>query len=553
VPGLRLLLTARPGPAADRLRGPADFDLTDDRPADYDDIEEHLRSTTVLGRRERIQISEAACGNYLYADVAARFRLFDTGQQGCVDSLYEQLLADDPFARQVLALLGRTRDNGFPCREVAELVGAAPERVAEVLSRWRRLLWRGRLHHRCLAEYLSAAVALRPDEHDWLIARRLSRRWSGRWRSCRDVYSLRNLMPHLADVAFNTTDVSRRAWATESVARAVGDPDFLTTGLARVGVDDVLSAMSYAKSRLPTLHRLESVASVVCGEAINLRLARHRRDSSLIVQQLMYQASSLGDRELSRSMIDHIGRGVLTMWTTLDSWQGETRLAEPRHATQVTDAITTSAGTHAITASGDGTLRLWNLASGRVAAEAPTADFAGPGSPTVQRNVLEATKIECPNSITAVGFNACSSTWISGQADGDAVVWDLNTGESIRHLSCRGSEVTAVAVSADGRTAATGSLTGDIRVWDIQTGAVVLSFAQPGTVGALALTPKADRVIVGCDLGLTVHRIATCRQVGRVADLYTGYPVTAAAVNPVMPGYVLFGTANGQVAYVRLP
>ena len=76
---------------------------------------------------------------------------------------------------------------------------------------------------------------------------------------------------------------------------------------------------------------------------------------------------------------------------------------------------------------------------------------------------------------------------------------------------------------------------------------------------ALALTPAADRLMAGGHRSLTVYPVpaGVADRPGApeqaVARLVTPYRVTAIAVNPARPRYVLFGTAAGQVAYIRLP
>jgi WD40 repeat protein len=113
--------------------------------------------------------------------------------------------------------------------------------------------------------------------------------------------------------------------------------------------------------------------------------------------------------------------------------------------------------------------------------------------------------------------------------------------------------VTALAVSEDGRTVAVGEYGGAISIWDVATAAVRHRLTHSGIVTALALTPAADRVVAGGERSLTVYPLPPETPDEPVARLVTPYRVTAAAVNPAMPRYVLFGTAAGQVAYVRLP
>jgi hypothetical protein len=101
--------------------------------------------------------------------------------------------------------------------------------------------------------------------------------------------------------------------------------------------------------------------------------------------------------------------------------------------------------------------------------------------------------------------------------------------------------------------AATGSLTGDVVIWDVPTGVAVHRLTCPAIVSALALTPRADRLIIGDHESLSVYPIPDTSPRSPVARLVTRSRVTAVAVNPAMPSYVLCGTASGQVTYVRIP
>lgn len=110
-------------------------------------------------------------------------------------------------------------------------------------------------------------------------------------------------------------------------------------------------------------------------------------------------------------------------------------------------------------------------------------------------------------------------------------MWDLATGQPIRRLPCRMAFVTAVTISPDGRFVAMGSLNGGVAVWH---------------------TPDASRVLVGGDRSLAVYSVTSASKPVLTAQLLTSARITAVAVNTVMPQYALFGTASGQVAYVRL-
>jgi hypothetical protein len=57
---------------------------------------------------------------------------------------------------------------------------------------------------------------------------------------------------------------------------------------------------------------------------------------------------------------------------------------------------------------------------------------------------------------------------------------------------------------------------------------------------------------VGGNGSLTAYLVRAGRKGVPTVQLLIDSRVTAVAVNPAMPRYALFGTASGQVAYVRL-
>ena len=215
---------------------------------------------------------------------------------------------------------------------------------------------------------------------------------------------------------------------------------------------------------------------------------------------------------------------------------------------------------------------MWQLASGRVARELRTGDNVTGVHATADAthivtndraggtqlwDVATGERVDAPEGrttmVSAFAVDRDGVRGISGDADGNATIWNLDAGEPVHRLPCRAEVVTAVAITADGQTAATGSLTGEIVVWDVVTGIPLHRFSCPAVVSALALTPNGDRVLVGDYESLSVHPLADTSPQPPIARLITRSGVTALAVNPALPAYVLCGTASGQVAYVRTP
>ena len=237
------------------------------------------------------------------------------------------------------------------------------------------------------------------------------------------------------------------------------------------------------------------------------------------------------------------------------------------HRAPVTAVTVAADGTQAVSAAGDGTMRVWRLASGRVSGIVPTTGeiayvHTGPEARQVAAYTDGAAQVWNPTTgevqsldgpatrVTAYAVSGDASRGISGDPDEGATVWDLSaTAEPALRLPRHSGRVTAVAVTADGRGVATAAEPGTVAVWDLETGRARVELDHGRTVTALCLTPRADRVIVGDHARLTVYLIddATTQRPA------TRAPVTALAANPALSRHVLFETAMGQVAYIQVP
>jgi WD40 repeat protein len=105
-------------------------------------------------------------------------------------------------------------------------------------------------------------------------------------------------------------------------------------------------------------------------------------------------------------------------------------------------------GRQILTASDDGTMRLWDVASG-----------------------LEVRRLKGYGSrVLSVAVSSDGSRALSGHVDGSVRVWDLENMEEICRLERHRAQVTAVAFAPDGRMAFSGSLDKTVRRWDTMTG-----------------------------------------------------------------------------------
>jgi WD40 repeat protein len=133
-------------------------------------------------------------------------------------------------------------------------------------------------------------------------------------------------------------------------------------------------------------------------------------------------------------------------------------------------------GQRALSGSLDGTVKLWDLATGAV-----LQTFAGH-----------------THAVTAVTILADGQRAVSGSADCTLKLWDLGSGAVLQTFEGHTQWVRALTVLSDQRRVLSGSEDRTLRMWDIESGAVLRSFeGHTGAVRALAEIPDSRRVLSG--------------------------------------------------------
>jgi WD40 repeat protein len=131
-------------------------------------------------------------------------------------------------------------------------------------------------------------------------------------------------------------------------------------------------------------------------------------------------------------------------------------------------------GSCALSGSGDGTLRLWDLATGKT---------------------LRTLKGHT-DRVRTVAVLADGSPALSGSFDNTLRLWDLATGATLRTLEGHTNSVTAVAVLADGSRALSGSWDNTLRLWDLATGECLADYAADAEISCVAFA-RDDLVVAG--------------------------------------------------------
>src|SRR5439155_6880802 len=102
-------------------------------------------------------------------------------------------------------------------------------------------------------------------------------------------------------------------------------------------------------------------------------------------------------------------------------------------------------------------------------------------------------------SVTDVAFSADGKRLASASRDGTVRMWDAATGAKLHTLKAHDSFVDAVAFSPNGKWVASGGWDAAVRLWDAATGQEVRKFQAGDTdndaVHSVAFSPDSKKLI----------------------------------------------------------
>lgn len=150
------------------------------------------------------------------------------------------------------------------------------------------------------------------------------------------------------------------------------------------------------------------------------------------------------------------------------------------HVGEVFSVAYSPDGTALASAGKDGTVRIWNAATGD------------------SMHVLR----EHTSEVTCVAFSPIGNWLASGSEDDTVRVWDWRKGTQVQVVSGTNDDVLAVAFSPDGKYLAVGGREPIVRVWDLSTWSLAIELPmQAGVVRALQFATRSDFLFAGDEEG----------------------------------------------------
>jgi WD40 repeat protein len=186
--------------------------------------------------------------------------------------------------------------------------------------------------------------------------------------------------------------------------------------------------------------------------------------------------------------------GTARLW---DAASGTPSAVLAGHGDHVYSAAFAADASLVITASADGTARLWSAR----------------GAPLEQMRVASGTTYD-------VAFSADGTRLVTAANDGTAKVWDAHSGRELALVRGHTGELRSAAFSPDGSRVVTASDDASVRVWNAADGALLTTLSgHTGRVMSAAFAPDGNRILTAShDGSVRMWDAGSGRELSRIGD-----------------------------------
>jgi WD40 repeat protein len=411
-------------------------------------------------------------------------------------------------AREALTLAELARVAGWT-EAPPELLRGAGELVAEIRRAGGEPAYQ--LDHEAIREHVARAIgdeALR--RHHRALAHRLAI-WPADGPA--QPYALRHALAHRV-----------QAGEGSEVWRLAADTSFVEAKCRALGVHELQADLARAVQRCrdyDARRRLRDLAAAIGREARWLRAAP---DAAAAVVWNRLRRSGWSAADLDAEL--HPPRAFLRVRHAI-AGDNPARVRElVGHTAGVQACAVTPDGRQVVSASADGTLKLWDLERGHL-----RRTFVGHAGPVWGCAVTGDRRV------------------VSASADGTLKLWSLDSGQVLATLASHRDEVLACAVMPDGQRVVSASADGTLKVWELASGRWLGTFeGHTGRVTACA-ADLDDHSVVSASADGTVRRWSLDGDAVDIVHDEHGHPVTACTVTA--RGHLVLASADATLK-VRL-
>ncbi len=116
--------------------------------------------------------------------------------------------------------------------------------------------------------------------------------------------------------------------------------------------------------------------------------------------------------------------------------------------------------------------------------------------------------------VLSISFTPDGTTLASARRDGTVMLWDVASGKSIATIEAHEAQVLSVSFSSDGAILASGSSDGTVKLWDTETWQRTTTFSgHEGDFSAMAFSPDGTTLATGSGNGVRLWDMDTLNAV----------------------------------------